>query len=119
MCDDPPICHMMKTAWLGSQIGTLNNFSVVTDPDEGRLFGWPGVLIIGGLTLDLLECRFQFRGRGHINAFDETMPRFILGTVRQVDPAQARQQRRHFGCWPDNDRDDRTLRAIGVVPDLG
>ena len=28
------------------------------DSDEGRLFGWSGVLTIGGLALDLFECRF-------------------------------------------------------------
>src|SRR5258708_1511541 len=30
----------------------------ITDPDEGRLLGWSGVLTIGGLALDLLESRF-------------------------------------------------------------
>src|SRR5262245_37759208 len=74
-----------------SQRGTLTN------PDESRLFGWSGVLTVGGLALDLLECRFQFRRSRHIHAFDETMPRFILGTVGQIDAAQASKYRRHFG----------------------
>src|SRR6516165_558068 len=61
----------------------------ITDSDEGRLFGWPGVLTIGWLALDLLECRFQFWGRRDNDGFDETTSPFILGTVRQIDPAQA------------------------------
>jgi hypothetical protein len=81
------------------------------DLDESGLFSRPGMLTIGGLALDLLESRFPLRRRGHIHALDETALRLGLRTVRQIDPAQAIEQRRYPGCWSDNDRNDRALRA--------
>src|SRR5262249_56053182 len=43
----------------------------------------------------------------------------MVGGVGEVKPTKARQQRRHFGCWPNNDWDHRTFRAVGVAPNLG
>ena len=52
----------------------------ITDSDEGRLFGWPGVLTVGGLACDLRECRFSLRGAGISTPFRPTLNDICVGT---------------------------------------